>query len=92
MKRVAKRLAEEEIQKIRAKNAMIRDRKIFLEKQCDWKYNTKRTLAEIQKSIRSQVKKKKTNIAEEAKKPTDLTCVIEEGSDDVNDSDYSLYS
>jgi len=32
MKVVAKRLADEEIKKIRAQNALIRDRKLFLEK------------------------------------------------------------
>jgi hypothetical protein len=49
---VAKRLAAKEILEIRAKNAMIRDRKMFLERQADWQRGTQKTAEMLRSSIR----------------------------------------
>lgn len=65
---------------------MIRDRKIFLEKQSNWNSGTKKTVALLGKNIQARmlkknaVMKKKSAIVEKAKKSTNLTCVIEEES------------
>jgi len=52
IKAVAQKLADKDIIKIRAKNALIRNRKEFLDKQDKWNSRTKKTVSAVADKIR----------------------------------------
>jgi hypothetical protein len=65
---------------------LIRDRKVFLERQAQWNDKTKKTVATLQSTLRNRIAKNQASIAKKAKEPANLSCINEEselfGSDD----------